>query len=146
MGIDHLRSITLYERLTHKAVYTKINYYTIIEWFRGIHWIICCENLQNQPSGRRPRGWYCKFEQNIIQYILRNLSIIVLSHRLLRERRRGEGRQGDRFVCLCDKIICHIDKRISPITSLHLRWIKSTIHLIWVGYYPQGTVHLIWVG
>ena len=28
--------------------------------------------------------------------VLRNHSIIVLSHRLLRERRRGEGKQGDR--------------------------------------------------
>ena len=61
-------------------------YYTIIEWFRSIHWIIFCEKLQYQPSGRRPRGWYCKFEQNIIQCILKNHSIIVLSHRLLKKR------------------------------------------------------------
>ena len=59
---------------------------TIIEWFLSIHWIIFCENLQYQPSGRRPRGWYCKFSQNIIQCILRNHSIIVyykpIIHRL----------------------------------------------------------------
>ena len=44
---------------THRAADSW--YYTIIEWFRSIHWIIFCENLHYQPSGRRPRGWYCKF-------------------------------------------------------------------------------------
>ena len=70
-----------------------INYYTIIEWFRSIHWIIFCENLQYQPSGRRPWGWYCKFEQNIIQCILRNHSIIVLSHRVFKERLERESKE-----------------------------------------------------
>ena len=73
-------------------------YYTIIEWFLSIHWIIFCSNLQYQPSGRRPRGWYCKFEQNIIQCILRNHSIIVLSHRLLKERCMEKEGKGDRVM------------------------------------------------
>ena len=39
--------------------------------------------------------------------------------------------------CVHSKCCCHIDKQIWPITSLHLRWIKSTIHLVRGGYYPQ---------
>ena len=42
----------------------------------------------------RPRGLYCKFEQNIFQCIPRNHSIIVLSHRLFREGGRKGGREG----------------------------------------------------
>ena len=68
----------------HMSSWPKVMiYYTIIEWFLGIYWKIFCENLHYQPNGHRPRGWYCKFEQNIFQCIPRNHSIIVLSHRLL---------------------------------------------------------------
>ena len=73
-------------RQTLNLILISIAHYTIIEWFRGIHWKIFCENLHYQPNGRRPRGWYCKFSQNLCQSIPRNHTIIiVLSHILLRE-------------------------------------------------------------
>ena len=62
---------------------TKNDHYTIIEWFRGIHWKIFARICNINLAAYQPLSWYCKFLQNIFQCIPLNHSIIVLSHRLL---------------------------------------------------------------